>query len=294
MNNTMVWNHKTIIPILHTAGKQALHAIDSLRVTEKDDRTLVTNIDIAIEQYICHATTSIAPTSYHIGEESIRQQNDTYIASALRSDCWIIDPIDGTMPYACGLPTWGISLAYARNGVITDGALFLPYFGTLIITIDGSACVAEYGCDAARWEQNIDAQMRPLTITPYRAEHRGIISISQDTAKYGRLLNIDGIQSVGSCVYSVVQFILGHYKGMLTNVKLWDIAAAIPLLTACGAVIIGPNKKPITPLIAAMPFEYDNSNNNLFGMHGQIIIAPTEAECLRLMDESSVDYPQDM
>ena len=245
-----------------------------------------------MKNYICDKTANLVPHSYHIGEESIRKKNDGYIAKALKGDCWIIDPIDGTMPYAFGLSTWGISLAFAERGVITEGAMFLPHSGTLVITEEGVAYRGEFGCDPAKWTEKIGMELEPITLPSYTENERGIISISQDSAKYGRLLSIDGVQSVGSCVYSVVQFLLGRYRGMLTHVKLWDIAAGIALLAICNAVILGPDGVPITPVVADMPFELNDKQGNLLGMHGQITVAATEQECRRLMSISTLNYPK--
>ena len=43
---------------------------------------------------------------------------------------WVLDPIDGTKSFICGLPTWGTLIALTRNGE--------PIYGCLLYT---SRCV---------------------------------------------------------------------------------------------------------------------------------------------------------
>ncbi len=43
--------------------------------------------------------------------------------------CWIIDPIDGTRSFVCGLPTWGTLIALYQNGKPLAGVMDQPFTG---------------------------------------------------------------------------------------------------------------------------------------------------------------------
>ncbi len=295
---TTPWDLDSIAALLFTAGQRAITGSKELHISEKHDKTLVTQIDIEIEEYITKETSALHPNSYHIGEETIRQAPPAYLRDALSGPAWIIDPIDGTMPFAYGLPSWGISLGYADRGVVKEGALFLPISGTLLISENKRVLHYELGADPRAWAPALararSGKTDAHTLPPLRSRQndRGIISISQDCARYGRIVTHDGIQSVGSCVYSLVHFLLGNYKSILTHVKLWDIAAGLAFLDLAGGCIITSDDTPVTSDFTSGPFILNNNSDNLLGMYGHIAIAPTLGECQSLQKSCSVKYPE--
>jgi myo-inositol-1(or 4)-monophosphatase len=50
---------------------------------------------------------------------------------------WIVDPLDGTIAFMAGLPTFGVSIALESRGVIEAGVLFFPCLGELFVTERG-------------------------------------------------------------------------------------------------------------------------------------------------------------
>src|ERR1700735_3363902 len=42
---------------------------------------------------------------------------------------WVLDPIDGTKSFICGLPAWGTLIALTRNGVPIYGMMHQPFTG---------------------------------------------------------------------------------------------------------------------------------------------------------------------
>ena len=49
--------------------------------------------------------------------------------SGAGSDRWIVDPIDGTVNFAHGLPLWSISIALEQAGQVTAGVVYAPLLG---------------------------------------------------------------------------------------------------------------------------------------------------------------------
>jgi myo-inositol-1(or 4)-monophosphatase len=54
-----------------------------------------------------------------------------------RKRVWVVDPIDGTVNFARGLPLWGISIALLDNGVPVVAACFLPALSELYTAVRG-------------------------------------------------------------------------------------------------------------------------------------------------------------
>ncbi len=66
-----------------------------------------------------------------VGEESLLQ-------SAGNEFVWLIDPLDGTVNYALGLPWYCVSIALAKNGEPVAGAVCAPSTGELFTAARGS------------------------------------------------------------------------------------------------------------------------------------------------------------
>lgn len=89
-------------------------------VHQKDDKgDLVTNLDIEIEKYLISKIKGNYP-DYAIVSEEFNSDNVT------TDNCFIIDPIDGTINFANGLPLWGTQVACRKNGKTIASAVNLP------------------------------------------------------------------------------------------------------------------------------------------------------------------------
>jgi myo-inositol-1(or 4)-monophosphatase len=84
--------------------------------TRKELRDIVTDADLAAERIVIDGLKALTPGAAILSEE----RGFSGGASAPR---WIIDPLDGTVNYACGLPWFSVSAAYhdgdeARVGLV--------------------------------------------------------------------------------------------------------------------------------------------------------------------------------
>ena len=91
----------------------------NLAIAEKVDRTLVTEMDVAIEDYLVYNIKLKYPKDHFITEE--RNPNNT-----AKGRTWVIDPIDGTVCFIKGIPSWGIQLAFVDNDIVQFSIIYLP------------------------------------------------------------------------------------------------------------------------------------------------------------------------
>ena len=85
-----------------------------ISVRMKKDNTPVTEADEAIEQLLRDEIKAAFPDHGILGEE----QDETVSSSGAK---WIIDPIDGTKNYSCGIPIWATLIAFERHGIVECG-----------------------------------------------------------------------------------------------------------------------------------------------------------------------------
>jgi fructose-1,6-bisphosphatase/inositol monophosphatase family enzyme len=110
-----------------------------LRTERKDLLDVVTEADVAAEEIVVAGLMKLTPHAAILAEE----RGAVGGASGAR---WIIDPLDGTVNFASGLPWYSVTVAYERNGVIELGLVHAPKANLLaryargqLATIDGAA-----------------------------------------------------------------------------------------------------------------------------------------------------------
>lgn len=266
------WRRETVAELLAESGRRAL-AMAGRGWEMKSDRTLVTAADRAIEQLLGEVFDRPEAGSYLIGEETVAQRGEDYLAAAWRENAWIVDPIDGTAPYAHGLPTWGISIALARGGELVEGGLFVPSSGALCLTASGKAWQTH-----AAGTQAGPFAFREMPRRELAADAGGMISITQNLAKTGRLSLPNPVQAVCSCVYSTVGLMQGHYLAYLGNLALWDLAGSLPLFRALGFHARFFDGRPF-PLdrISSANCRLEPQDPRRWRFRGEIAFAATEA-----------------
>lgn len=107
--------------IVRQAGEVALgyfNDLDTLAINKKSARDLVTDADVAVENFLKTALEQQCPEYGFWGEESGKTANQT--------SRWIVDPIDGTHSFSRGQYFWGISVALEIDGQLEMGAVYGP------------------------------------------------------------------------------------------------------------------------------------------------------------------------
>ncbi len=79
----------------------------------------VTEVDHASEDLLLAEINKRWPGSYILSEE-------TGITPGDREHSWYVDPLDGTVNYAHGIPFFSVSIAYAYQGVMRLGTVYDP------------------------------------------------------------------------------------------------------------------------------------------------------------------------
>lgn len=89
-----------------------------------DEGDLVTNLDLEIEKFLIGEIRDSYPDFAIVSEEFNASEYAT-------ENCFIIDPIDGTVNFANGVPLWGTQIACRKNGKTIASVINLPRIGEL-------------------------------------------------------------------------------------------------------------------------------------------------------------------
>jgi fructose-1,6-bisphosphatase/inositol monophosphatase family enzyme len=90
----------------------------SIKKEWKKDNTPVTAADIAVNKLVIESVLKEYPTHGILGEEESFMKESDYI--------WVCDPIDGTIPFIHGIPTFTFSLALTHSGMPVVAVVYDP------------------------------------------------------------------------------------------------------------------------------------------------------------------------
>ena len=112
-----------IIPIVREAGDIVLSARDIWSHTHEKTSAadLVTEYDLAVENFLKEKLPPLVPGSVFFGEEEAENADPT------RGWAFIVDPIDGTTNFVRGLKQSAVSVALAKDGTVEYGVVYNPY-----------------------------------------------------------------------------------------------------------------------------------------------------------------------
>ncbi len=99
-------------------------------VEVKGDRSPVTSVDQIVEDQIREMIAAEHPDHGILGEERKAYAPDSEFV-------WVLDPIDGTLPFLAGIPVFGTLLALLHNGTPVLGIIDIPMTGERWVGAEG-------------------------------------------------------------------------------------------------------------------------------------------------------------
>ncbi|MCA9125464.1 MAG: histidinol-phosphatase [Planctomycetales bacterium] len=120
------------VELAHAAGQSTLEHFQSsgLQVDRKGDASPVTVADRNAEQLIRELLQQSFPTDAILGEE--------FGNSAGTSEYqWIIDPIDGTKSFICGVPLYSTLVGVVKGRECLAGVIYVPALDEIIYAVRG-------------------------------------------------------------------------------------------------------------------------------------------------------------
>lgn len=195
----------------------------------------VTIADRAAEQALRTAIAARYPDHGILGEEF----GDTPGSSEYR---WVIDPIDGTRAFVCGVPTWGTLIALCEHGRPVLGLMSQPFVGECFV-----------GGGAAAWHVRAGDHRRLHT----REHHELASSYLFATAPemfaadvewpaFQRLARQVRLARYGIDCYAYCLLAAGHLDLVVeAGLGYYDIAPLMPIVEAAGGVVTDWNGQPV-------------------------------------------------
>jgi len=219
---------ETILPFFRTA----------LTVEDKDKGRSgsfdpVTAADHAAETAMRTLIRRTFPDHGIIGEEYGKERADAEYV-------WVLDPIDGTKSFISGMPNWGTLIALLRSGEPVYGMMSQPFTRE---RFSGDGGGASYRGPAGERELRVRACADLGKAVLFTTSPR--LMNANDRETFGRVEDLVRLSRYGGDCYAYCMLAAGHLDLVVeTELKPYDIAALIPIITGAGGVVTTWDGKP--------------------------------------------------
>lgn len=187
----------------------------------KGDRSPVTAADRGAEELLRERIGRVFPTHGILGEEFGEQTGSS-------DGRWILDPVDGTFSFICGVPLYAVLIGFEWAGEVLAGVIHLPALRESVYAARGLGCWWN-GRRAHVSEVSELSEARLLTTSTKLCEEQGRI------AAYDRLRARCLADRGWSDAYMYALVATGRADIALDPVmNIWDNAALLPVITEAG------------------------------------------------------------
>jgi len=208
--------------------------VNHLEVKYKGTIDLVTDIDIQSEKYLIETIRQRYPDHRIVSEES---------GINLGEDCciWFIDPIDGTINFAHGIPLFSVSIAYAHEGQVELGVVYDPMRDEVFSAEIGRGAWLNGKPIRSGSAQELD---QSLMVTGFPYDIR--TNPENNLDHYTRFaLRSQGVRRLGSAALDLCYIAAGRFDGYWElRLNSWDIAAGELIAREAGALVTNVHGKP--------------------------------------------------
>lgn len=225
----------SLLPVAFQAAEIATGLMRTRRpasVTEKHDRDLVSDVDLAIERQVRAHLAEATPDIGFLGEEEGQS------GGPAGGWMWTLDPIDGTSNFAHGIPLCATSLALLHDRRPVLGVIDAPFLGQRYHAVEGHGAYA----GESRLSASSTGQLRDAVVavgdyaTGPRADHKNEQRLALTVQLATRAHRV---RMLGTAALDLAWVAEGRLDASITlGNKPWDTAAGVLLAREAGATVV--------------------------------------------------------
>ncbi|MDQ0726357.1 inositol monophosphatase family protein [Microbacterium sp. W4I20] len=227
--------------LAHRRRREGVH----LAATKSTLADIVTDADREVEALIRARIAAVRPDDGFLGEESEAE-------SGVSGITWVVDPIDGTVNYAYGMPAYNVSIAAVRG--TPDPQSWEALAGVVNAPALGEIFAAAQGHGAWSGEERLavttETPAGALLATGFGydpATHDGDLATVRHVMPMARDLRRSGSAAL-DLAYVAAGRLDGYYE---RGLKPWDFAAGALLVSEAGGVVSRLDVDSARPMLIA-------------------------------------------
>lgn len=199
----------------------------SHQINHKGKIDLVTEIDHQSEQFLLSEIRQKFPDHQVLAEES---------GASAGEDCclWYVDPLDGTVNYAHGVPVFSVSLAYQEGGEVLMGVVYDPIRDECFSAEKGNGTRLNGKAIHVSAVVELD---QSLLVTGFPYDIRTNPNNNLDHFRRFALLT-QGVRRLGSAALDLCYVAAGRFDGFWEiRLNPWDVAAGALITQEAGGMV---------------------------------------------------------
>jgi myo-inositol-1(or 4)-monophosphatase len=200
--------------------------------TKSSASDVVTEMDRRSEALLVDRILSARPDDGLLGEEGADHVGETGIR-------WVLDPIDGTVNYLYGLPSWAVSVAAEIDGVTVVGVVVAPAMRETYVAVQGRGAHLHDEHGVRRLHVNDPVDLPAALVATgfgYTVERRvGQARVVEQVLPRVRDIRRGGACSVDLCAVAAGRVDAYYERGP----HAWDLAAGGLIAREAGARLEG-------------------------------------------------------
>ena len=238
---------ETLINATEAGARVLEHYFTSknLQVSNKEGiNNLVTEADHASEKAIMDTIKEQFPDHFILSEEA----GEMPTASEYK---WIIDPIDGTVNYAHGIPICCVSIGIEHQGSMVMGAVFNPFMKEFYFAEKGAGAMLNGDLIAVSAESDVN---KSCLVTGFPYTYLDVPNGPLDV--FSRFIRKGiPVRRLGSAAMDLCWVAAGRFDGFYEHkLQAWDSAAGFLIVEEAGGKVTdftGTYYSPYQPSIVA-------------------------------------------
>jgi histidinol phosphatase-like enzyme (inositol monophosphatase family) len=190
----------------------------------KADRSPVTAADRGAEELLRRRIEREFPTHGIVGEEH-------GVKTGTEPARWILDPIDGTFSFVCGVPLYAVLVGFEWEGQALAGVIYMPALSEMVYAARGLGCTWNGRPARVSETENLSDATLVYGSAKWPAQNGR-------AAEFSRLLAAAGKDRGWCDAYGYALVATGRAEIALDPVMaLWDTAALHPVLVEAGGTL---------------------------------------------------------
>lgn len=220
---------QTLINATNAGAKVLQHYFNGeFKISNKEGvNNLVTEADHESERVIIEVIRQAFPDHYILSEESGKMATDS-------SYKWIIDPIDGTVNFANGIPICCVSIGVEHNGQMILGAVYNPFIKEFFFAEKGQGATLNGAAIKVSKQAEVSKSCL-VTGFPYSylGQDNGPLEIFDKFIRSGV-----PIRRLGSAAIDLCWVAAGRFDGFYEHkLEAWDSAAGFLIVEEAGGKV---------------------------------------------------------
>jgi myo-inositol-1(or 4)-monophosphatase len=230
---------ETAIVAARLAGQRAMEELSFIKASVKNGRELVTQADARCQQIIVERIKETYPDHGFIAEEGGEGRIFKQPPRGAELLWWVVDPIDGTNNFAHRILLFTVSIAVMYQGEPIVGVIFEPATESMFTAVKGG-----------------EAQLNGRRITASEEKMNEFSSVGLDShfddgvpAWACEIIQRTRFRNFGTTALQLAYVAKGSLVAtIVSDPKLWDIAAGALIAESAGAVVSNRQGSKIFPV----------------------------------------------